>query len=164
MIPEIKKILYTTDLSETSNFAFSYAAGLANRYDASIVILHVLKDLTHSSEDLVTNVIGKKKWHEILGRNKLEIVDKIRQRLEEFCDQTRSEMSGCPFLVKNILVKIGNPVDEIVQESANEGYDMVIMGAHGHGAIAGTVMGSVSRRVLRRCQKPVLVVRLPEKG
>jgi hypothetical protein len=54
MIPDIKKILYTTDLSETSNFAFSYAAGLANRYDASIVILHVLKDLSHSSEELVT--------------------------------------------------------------------------------------------------------------
>ena len=34
MIPEIKKILYTSDLSETSNFAFSYAASLANRYDA----------------------------------------------------------------------------------------------------------------------------------
>jgi nucleotide-binding universal stress UspA family protein len=149
MIPDIKKILYTTDLSETSNFAFSYAAGLANRYDASIVILHVLKDLSHSSEELVTN--------------KLEIVDKIRQRLEDFCEQTRSEMSGCPFLVRNIIVKVGNPVDEIVQEAASEVYDMVIMGAHGHGAIAGTVMGSVSRRVLRRCQKPVLVVRLPEK-
>jgi len=53
-------------------------------------------------------------------------------------------------------------VDEIVQEAASDVYDMVIMGAHGHGAIAGTVMGSVSRRVLRRCKKPVLLVRLPE--
>jgi hypothetical protein len=59
MIPDIKKILYTTDLSETSNFAFSYAAGLANRYDASIVILHVLKDLSHSSEELVTKRTNK---------------------------------------------------------------------------------------------------------
>jgi nucleotide-binding universal stress UspA family protein len=163
MIPEINKILYTTDLSETSIFAFSYAAGLANRYDASIVIMHVLKDLTGSSEELVTNVIGHKKWHEILGRNKMEILEKIRQRLVDFCEQTRSEMSGCPFLVENIIVKVGNPVDEIVQEAASEAYDMVVMGAHGHGALAGTIMGSVSRRVLRRCQKPVLVVRLPEK-
>jgi nucleotide-binding universal stress UspA family protein len=162
MIPEIKKILYTTDLSETSNFAFSYAAGLANRYDASIVIMHVLKDLSHSSEELVTNVIGQTKWLEILGRNKMDVLEKIRQRLTDFCEETRSEMSGCPFLVENIIVKVGNPVDEIVQEAANEVYDMVIMGAHGHGAIAGTVMGSVSRRVLRRCKKPVLVIRLPE--
>ena len=163
MIPKIKKILYTTDLSETSNFAFSYAASVANHYEASIIILHILKDLTHSSEDLITNVIGQKKWQEILGRNKMDIVEKIRLRLENFCEQTRSEMSACPFLVENIIVKIGNPVDEITAEAAKEDYDMVIMGAHGHGAIAGTVMGSVSRRVLRRCTKPVLVVRLPEK-
>ena len=162
MIPEIKKILYTTDLSETSNFAFSYAASVANRYNASINILYVIKDVARSSEDLISNVIGEEKWKEILGRNKMEIIDKIRNRLEEFCEQTRSEMSGCPFLVEKILVELGNPVDEIVQEAAKEEYDVVIMGAHGHGAIAGTVMGSVSRRVLRRTKKPVLVVRLPE--
>jgi len=164
MIPEIKTILYAADLSETSNFAFSYAASIAHRYDASINILHVIKDATTSSEGLISNVIGDKKWQDILSRNKIEIVENLRRRLENFCDQTRSEMTACPFLVQNILVEIGNPVDKIVQEAANEIYDMVIIGAHGHGAIAGTVMGSVSRRVLRRCQKPVLVVRLPEKG
>ena len=162
MIPEIEKILYPTDLSETSNFAFSYAASVANRYDASIIILHILKDVTHSSEELITNVLGENKWQEILGRNKREIIEKIRLRLEDFCEQTRSELSGCPFLVEQILVKIGNPVDEIVQEAAKDVYDMVIMGARGHGAIAGTVMGSVSRRVVRRCKKPVLLIRLPE--
>ena len=161
MIPEIKKILYTTDLSETTNYAFGYAASVANRYDAMINILHVIKDATASSEELITNVIGEKKWQAILSRNKMEIVENIRRRLEHFCEQTRSEMSGCPFLVENILVEIGNPVDEIVQEAAKDIYDMVIMGARGHGAIAGTVIGSVSRRVVRRCQKPILLVRLP---
>ena len=164
MIPEIKKILYTTDLSETSNYAFSYAASVANRYDASINILYVIKDVTRSSEDLISNVIGEEKWKEILGRNKMEIIDKIRKRLEAFCEETRNEMSGCPFLVEKILVELGNPVDEIVQEAAKEEYDVVIMGAHGHGAIAGTVIGSVSRRVLRRTSKPVLVIRLPDNG
>ena len=164
MIPEIKTILYAADMSETSNFAFSYAASIANRYDASINILHVIKDATTSSEGLISNVIGDKKWQDILSRNKIKIVENIRRQLGEFCDQTRSEMTACPFLVDNILVEIGNPVDKIVQEAAKDIYDIVIMGAHGHGAIAGTVMGSVSRRVLRRCQKPVLVVRLPEKG
>ena len=52
MIPEIKKILYSTDLSENSKFAFSYAASLANRYDAAITILHVLKDAKPTAESL----------------------------------------------------------------------------------------------------------------
>ena len=162
MIPQINTILFPTDLSETSNHAFSYAASLANRYNGSIVILHILKDVTHSDEELVTNVIGEKKWKEVLARKKTEVIEKIRQRLEDFCEQTRSEMTGCPFLVKQIKVEIGNPVDEIVAEAAKDEYDIVIMGARGHGAIAGTVIGSVSRRVVRRCKKPVLLLRLPD--
>jgi len=59
-------------------------------------------------------------------------------------------------------VKIGNPVEEILQEVDASGCDMVVMGTRGHGIMADAMMGSTSRRVLRRCKKPVLVVRLPE--
>jgi nucleotide-binding universal stress UspA family protein len=41
---EIKRILYTTDLSLHARHAFSYAVSLANRYDAKISILHVLPE------------------------------------------------------------------------------------------------------------------------
>ena len=46
MIPEIKKILYATDLSENARFAFGYAASLANRYGAQIVMLHVIEEIS----------------------------------------------------------------------------------------------------------------------
>jgi nucleotide-binding universal stress UspA family protein len=164
MVPEIKKILYPTDMSETSNHAFGYAASLANRYDALITILHVIKDVMPTSENLVTNVIGNSKWQELLSRNKTEVVEKIRRRLETFCDETKAELSSCPFLMEEVIVKIGNPMEEIIKEADQKGYDMIIMGAHGHGAIAGAVMGSVSRRVVRRSTTPVMVVRLPDEG
>jgi len=61
MVPEFKRILYPTDMSETSNHAFSYAVSLANRYDASITIFHVLMNPMPTSENLVTNVIGNSK-------------------------------------------------------------------------------------------------------
>ena len=44
-IPEIDKILHTTDLSENSNRAFEYAVALANLSGAEIAVLHVLSDL-----------------------------------------------------------------------------------------------------------------------
>jgi nucleotide-binding universal stress UspA family protein len=40
MIPEIKKILYATDLSKNSSYAFQYAADMAKKHNARIVILH----------------------------------------------------------------------------------------------------------------------------
>ena len=39
-------------------------------------------------------------------------------------------------------------VEEIIKEVDQKDYDMIVMGAHGHGAIAGAVMGSVSRRAV----------------
>ena len=41
MTPEIKKILYATDLSPNSAFALSFALSSANLYHAELVILHV---------------------------------------------------------------------------------------------------------------------------
>lgn len=164
MIPEIKRILYTTDLSPNARFAFSYAASLANRYDAGVTILHVLEDISPTADSLVINIIGEEKWTELRKRNEQEVLDTIRSRLSKFCEDVQAELPACPFITENIIVKIGNPVDEILQEVENNSYDLVVMGAHGQGALADALMGSTSRRVVRRCKKPVLVVRLPENG
>ena len=162
MIPEIKKILYTTDLSENARYAFSYAASLANRYGAGITILHVLEDVSDYQDSLVINIIGDEKWNE-LRKNKGQVVlDTIKKRLEKFCEDVSHELPACPFITDDIIVKIGNPVEEILGEAEVSDCDMVVMGAHGHGILANAMMGSTSRRVLRRCKKPVLVVRLPE--
>jgi nucleotide-binding universal stress UspA family protein len=152
MIPEIKKILYTTDLSQNARYAFSYAASLANRYDAGITILHVLEDISTSADSMVINIIGQDKWEELRVRNEKEVLDTIKARLTKFCDDVQAELPSCPFITDSIMVKIGNPVDEILLEVENKGYDMVVMGAHGHGVLAGAIMGSVSRRIVRRCQ------------
>jgi nucleotide-binding universal stress UspA family protein len=164
MIPEINKILYTTDLSKNARHAFSYAASIANRYDAGVTILHVLEDISPTTESLVTNIIGEEEWGRLRTRNEKEVLDKLQSRLTKFCDGVQAELPACPFITDNIIVKIGNPVDEILQEAENKGYDMVVMGAHGHSVLANALMGSTSRRVIRRCKTPVLVVRLPEEN
>jgi nucleotide-binding universal stress UspA family protein len=41
MIPQVKKILFTTDLSRQTRHAFNYAVGLASQYGASLTILYV---------------------------------------------------------------------------------------------------------------------------
>ncbi len=162
MIPEIKKILYTTDLSENARYAFSYAVSLANRYDAGITILHVIEDISPTADSLVINIVGKKKWTELRGRNEKEVLETIQSRLAKFCEDVQAELPSCPFVTENIKVKIGRPVDEILLEVENNSYDLVVMGAHGQGILEDAVIGSVSRRVVRRSKTPVLVIRLPE--
>lgn len=161
MIPEIKSILYTSDLSENARYAFSYAASLANRYGAGITILHVLEDISPTTDSLVVSIIGQEKWNELRGNNEKEVLDTIKSRLTRFCEDVQAELPSCPFITDKIKVTIGQPVDIILREVENNDYDMVVMGAHGHGVLADAIMGSVSRRVVRRCKKPVLIVRLP---
>jgi nucleotide-binding universal stress UspA family protein len=162
MIPEIKKILYTTDLSENARHAFSYAASLANRYDAGITILYVLEEISPTTDNLVVGILGREKWNELRGNNEKEVLDTLKSRLTKFCEDVQAELPACPFITDKIKVLIGKPVDEILQEVEKGDYDMVVMGAHGHGVLSDAFMGSVSRRVVRRCKKPVLVVRLPD--
>lgn len=161
MIPEIKKILYATDLSENARHALAYAASLANRYGAGITFLHVLEDTSPFRDSLVINILGEEKWKELMQENRERVLAKAKERVQSFCDDLSSEMPACPFITDEIVVKVGHPAEEIMKQVRECGCDIVVMGARGSGPLADRLVGSTSRRVLKRCKKPVLIVRLP---
>ena len=55
--------------------------------------------------------------------------------------------------------RIGHPAECIARAAVDGGHDLVVMGSHGHGAIANLVLGSVAMKVLAACKTPVLLVR-----
>lgn len=55
--------------------------------------------------------------------------------------------------------KIGHAGEAIASFAEVGKYDLVLMGSHGHGALANLVMGSAATRVLAHCKVPVLLVR-----
>ena len=135
---------------------------LANRYDAKITILHVLEDIPHNAAVRLIDVLGEKRWEEIQSRNEQETIAEIQDRLDRFCKDQQSKLVDCPFIVSDIIVKTGNPVDHILKQAGKQPYDLVVMGTHGQGMVANAMMGSTARRVVRRSQLPVLTIRLPE--
>jgi len=161
MLPEINKILYATDLSESAKYAFGYAMSLANRYGAKITILHVLH-LSPTSYSLVTGIIGEKEWDELRQSKEQGVLDGIKDRIKNFCAEANAEVPSCSFITDKIIVKTGNPAEEILRQADAGDYDLVVMGARGHGIITDVMVGSTSRRVVKRCKKPVLVIRLSE--
>ena len=161
-IPEIKKILYATDLSENSRHAYAYAASIANRYGAGVTILHVLETMSHNAAAQISAYIGEEEWEEIKARNKNEVMDTIKTSLENFCAEVSKELPECPFITDATLVKEGRAPDVILDDAHNGDFDLVVMGTHGHSAFVDAMMGGTARRVLRRCKKPVLAVRLPK--
>ena len=163
IIPEIKKILYATDLSQTARYCFRYAACIANRHGAAITILHVQEPPTGYTQDTydLSSYIGAEKWEEILKRQEEETVEEMKARIEKFREDVAAEDASFSFTVDGFVVKSGNPVEEILLQAHTGEFDLVVMGAHGRGTLADAMMGSTARRVTRRAEIPVLVVRLP---
>ena len=162
MIPEIKKILYATDLSENARYAFGYVASLASRYDARITVLHVLEDPSPSTLLLVGDIVGQKRLNTLRKEKEISVIESMRTRLEDFCTEFKEEMPDYRISVEKTIVETGHPVDRIIEYADSTDCDVIVMGSRGLGMLADVMLGSTSRRVLRRCNKPVMVIRLPE--
>jgi nucleotide-binding universal stress UspA family protein len=162
MIPEIKKILYTTDLSRNSAYAFHFAVDMARKRDARIAILHVIEPIPASVRHYVSLYVEESKWDLKLKYEQDQTAKRIESRLEAFCRGQGGPEASCAGLVSSILVRPGNPVEEILKAVEAEGADLVILGSHGKGFLKQTFLGSTARSVLDRVRKPVLIIPLPE--
>jgi nucleotide-binding universal stress UspA family protein len=155
MIPQIKKILFATDLSENSTYAFYYAIHMAKRDEAKIVILHAIEPLPPmliTFEDFVFKVAKDR-------------IKTVKERLQKFSQKVDARIgtSSVEF-VSNILVRMGDPVEEILKAADEEGCDVIVLGTHGKGFLEQTFLGSVSSSVLLRTRKPVFLVPLPSEN
>ena len=157
MIPEINKILYATDLSKNSAYAFYYAVDVAQKRNAKIIILHVMEPVS----PLIRGYVGEDALAKIQQQNVEEAVGEINKRLENFCRAVEDKMGPCLGLVSNILVRLGHPGNEILGVAEKEGCDLIVLGSHGKGFLEHTFLGSVSRMVLDRTRKPVFIIPLP---
>ncbi len=156
MIPQIERILYSTDLSKNSSYAFLYAIDMAKKHGARIVVLHAIEPTPHYVEHYggMTDEF-KKKQHK-------EIVTSIKKQLKRFCKKAEAKIGPpCVELVSKILVPVGHPPEEILNAANEEACDVIVMGTHGKGFLAHTFLGSVSSAVLHRSRKPVFTVPLP---
>jgi nucleotide-binding universal stress UspA family protein len=162
MIPEIKKILYATDLSENARHAFGYAVSLANRYDAGITVLHVVEELSSFARSMVEEILGEKRWADRIKEKEAEVISDLKTRLDEFCKQVGHEQPSCPFMIDKTVVVTGHPVDQISRCAKEMEADIIVLGSRGKGGLADVTLGSTSRRVLKRGITPVMVIRLPK--
>ncbi len=69
------------------------------------------------------------------------------------------EIPYCPLTEEKIIIKSGNPVDEILRTAIEDNFDLIIMGTHGQSEIEGMILGSTAQGVIKNSIVPVLVAR-----
>lgn len=145
------KILLPTDGSEYAEKAAKHAIWIANQSDAEIIALNVVDTsslIGLPAEDLTVKVT------EILKEEARKSLEKIQDLVEEF-----KKEEGIKKDIKLVKErKEGAPADIILKVVEEEGIDLIVMGTSGKHGLDRFLLGSVTEKVVRSADCPVLAV------
>lgn len=143
-----EKILYPTDFSDVSKKALDYIKTLKDAGAKEVIVLHVIDEreidhLAHLPEASID----------------IEELEKKREEhAKEEIGAIEKELKEGGFTVKT-MIKKGVPFTDILKAEEEENVSVVVIGSHGKSCISEMLLGSVSEKVIRKSNKPVLVVR-----
>jgi nucleotide-binding universal stress UspA family protein len=141
-----RKILYPTDFSDVSLKALDYIKQLKEGGTKEVLILHVVD--SRGLQAIETSV----PQHSIEFENAL--MEDAEGELKTL--ETELKKHGLKVTVRMI---VGNPLLEILKAEKEEAISIIVIGSHGKSNLEEMFMGSVSEKVVRKCEKPVLVVK-----
>lgn len=144
---QIKKILVPTDFSESAHGALEYARVFAARFDAELLVMHVVETLAVGYASDLFPVPMAEVFQEMSGYGQAE--------LRKLADAARAQGLS----VRELLVQ-GKPSAEIARVAEEEHVDLIILGTHGKGMLDHALFGSTTERVVRKAPCPVLSCRL----
>jgi nucleotide-binding universal stress UspA family protein len=140
----LKSILCPIDFSEFSTKAYDYAQSLAWHYKAELLVQHVLYSLPPFIED--------KAYMETCRKLRAEAERKVKGFVKH---HTRTKVRP------QCIVQDGTATDLILSLAEAQAVNLIVMGTHGLRGVDRLMLGSVTERVLRKAQCPVLAVRKP---
>lgn len=145
-----KRILVPTDFSSSSRAALDHAAGLADRFGATVVALHVWEPPTLLRTDEALSLSGQ--LYQTLS-------DMARKRASDQMDLFLAPLIEHDGLWFRRQVQMGDPADTILDVAEVGQFDLIVMGTHGRTGLRRMILGSVAEQVSRRAACPVLTVR-----
>lgn len=140
-----RRLLVATDLSRSAPTILRYAAGLAKRLDASLLILHAVENRPQVHAE--GHAVGRDGTE---GGRKKDGVDRLLKRW--------ASAIRVPELPVESRGVAGPAVETILSEAARWEANLVVVGTAGRRGFARMVVGSVAEGVIRRAGCPVLVV------
>jgi len=144
-------ILVGIDLSRNCVPALRRALSMASKTDASVTGLFVVPD--QGEEYRAFEHVYKQN----ISRNKLlenYALPRVEEWVREFKDIDQEDLE--------IVARVGNPAEEIIEYAKENANDLIVMGTHGRTGFQRLWLGSVAERVVRTAPVPVLTIRSEE--
>jgi nucleotide-binding universal stress UspA family protein len=137
----LKNIVLAFDGSEYSRRALQYAKTLAERFEATLWLVHIF---AHTSD-----LLGYEDYEKLYAKRKASGQTLITEALQE--------LSNTGLDVKEQLEE-GPEAESILNIAKKCQADLIVMGTRGHGTLKGLLVGSVSRKIIHHATCPVMVV------
>lgn len=139
------EILVPTDGSRAADRAVEHAIDLAKQYDARLHALYVVDANAYSTLEAGTDVVIS-----ALEEEGEEAVSDVADRAEEEGIETATE------------VITGTVHRSIIEYADDNDVDLIVMGTHGRRGIDRYLLGSVTEKVVRTADMPVMTIRMEE--
>lgn len=142
----IRAILAPVDFSDCSLDALEYAVALAQQFNASVTILHVLEPVSFGLDFTLGHLEAHRQARAVW-----------EARLGELAGALRARGFSVGTALRGAL-----PAESILDCAKEVGADVIVMGTHGRRGLFHLMGGSVAEVVLRKAECPVLAVKSPK--
>lgn len=151
---DLRRILVPTDFSPSSQSAADHAGLLADRFGATVALLHVGTGAA-ASETTGGSALQEvyHKAREEQRRHSTRAMNAEKQRIE----------AAWPDLEVTVDFANGAAHDAICGWADAHDVDMIVMGTQGRSGLSWFMIGSTADRVIRASKVPVLTVRGPNR-
>ncbi|MGL4476555.1 MAG: universal stress protein [Shewanella sp.] len=143
-----RKILWPTDFSTTSSHALSYAIEMANLYQVSLRILHVVEQLS-GAESFQILVISPEELMQSMERD-------AAARMQILLDGLETHLT-----IETVVRRCeeNNIAEQIIKEAHDSDCGMIVMASNGRQGLAHLLNDNVSEQVANKAHCPVLIVK-----
>ena len=151
----INRILVATDASAASNRALEMAAQMSAQHDAEMLVVHVIRDMQIPYE---IDEIPELESHQFESFNNAreEVMRKIAESVLRDAKE-KAEKAGAGKV--ETVIGTGDPATSILSLARRRKMDMIVIGTRGLSKLKGTILGSVSRKVINNAETSCLIVR-----
>lgn len=143
MINKFKRIVVPTDFSDTSETAIQLASEVADYYSSNLDIVNVVDATVYAYAGYPFASLSKELMSGAeAALNKVKVPAK-KAKLNRY-------------------LLSGSPAHEIADHARRHKAELIIIGTHGHGAVARFFLGSVADRVVHEANCNVIVTKQPK--
>ncbi|MFW5920793.1 MAG: universal stress protein [Polyangiales bacterium] len=148
----VERILVPVDYSDHSRRAVEHAVWLGDKLGATVTVVYV------AAPPSTYQPLDRWIWGDRADQHTID--DKLREANDEAFESFVSKLPSDARSKISSRMETGAPPSKVILDLLDEeGFDLVVMGTHGHTGAKHVLLGSTTERVIRRAKCPVLTVR-----